>query len=116
MYSIRPIDREAIRKAAHHGFVITAEEHNVTGGFGAAVAEVMAEEGIRAKLIKVGMPDEYSLLGPPTHLYRHYHLDGEGLAATVRKALSSRPQVETPIGDRIGRGGYGKREEMGDGI
>lgn len=91
MYSIRPIDPAPIREAAKaQGFVVTAEEHNVTGGFGAAVAEVIAEEGLACKLTRIGIPDEYSLLGPPTHLYRHYGLDGDGVAETVRRALRSR--------------------------
>jgi transketolase len=89
MYSIAPIDTEAIRRAADaHGVVITAEEHNVTSGFGSAVAEVIAAEGLRARLVRIGVPDQYSLLGPPTHLYRHYGLDAEGVAASVRKALA----------------------------
>jgi transketolase len=88
MYSISPIDREAIRLAARQGIVITAEEHNISAGFGSAVAEVIAEEGLGARLIRIGMPDDYSLLGPPSHLYRHYGLDAEGVAATVRKALA----------------------------
>ena len=71
-----------------HGVVFTAEEHNISSGFGSAVAEVIAEEGLAARLVRIGMPDEYSLLGPPTHLYRHYGLDAEGVAATVRKALA----------------------------
>ena len=88
MYSIRPIDREAIRRAAcTHGVLLSAEEHNITGGFGAAVAEVIAEDGLACKLRHIGMPDQYSVLGPPTHLYRHYGLDGEGVAASVREAL-----------------------------
>lgn len=88
MYSIRPIDREAIRRAAcTHGVLLSAEEHNITGGFGAAVAEVIAEDGLACKLRRIGMPDQYSVLGPPTHLYRHYGLDGEGVAASVREAL-----------------------------
>lgn len=87
MYSIAPIDKDAIRRAAKQGVVITAEEHNINSGFGSAVAEVIAEEGLAAKLVRIGMPDEYSLLGPPTHLYRHYGLDAQGVAATVRKAL-----------------------------
>ena len=88
MYSIRPLNRDAVRRAAADcGAVVAAEEHNITGGFGAAVAEVIAEEGLNARLVKIGMPDEYSLLGPPTHLYRHYGLDGEGVAAKVREAL-----------------------------
>jgi transketolase len=60
----------------------------VTSGFGSAVAEVMAAEGLRARLVRIGVPDQYSLLGPPTHLYRHYGLDAEGVAASVRKALA----------------------------
>ena len=89
MYSITPIDREAIRQAAKSGVVITAEEHNISSGFGSAVAEVIAEEGLGARLVRIGMPDQYSLLGPPTHLYRHYGLDAEGVAAVVRKNLKS---------------------------
>lgn len=89
MYSIRPIDRAPIRRAAQlHGAIISAEEHNVTGGFGAAVAEVIADEGLGCRLERIGIPDEYSLLGPPTHLYRHYNLDGVGVAETVRRVLA----------------------------
>lgn len=89
LYSIRPIDRTAIRRAAKaHGVMLSAEEHNVTGGLGAAIAEVIAGEGLAARLTSIGLPDEYSLLGPPTHLYRHYGLDSEGVAAKVRSALS----------------------------
>ena len=87
MYSIAPIDRAAIRRAAKAGVIFSAEEHNISSGFGSAVAEVIAEEGLGAKLVRIGMPDEYSLLGPPTHLYRHYGLDAEGVAASVRKSL-----------------------------
>jgi transketolase len=88
MYSIAPIDKDSIRRAANaHGVVITAEEHNVSSGFGSAVAEVIAEERLPARLVRIGVPDQYSLLGPPTHLYRHYGLDAEGVAASVRKVL-----------------------------
>jgi len=89
MYSINPIDKDAIRRAAgDHRLVVTAEEHNVTGGFGSTVADVIAEEGLGARLVKIGMPDTYSILGPPTHLYAHYGLDGEGVAKRIRDARS----------------------------
>ncbi len=91
MYSIRPIDEAAIiASAKEHGIVFSAEEHNVTSGFGSAVAEVLASHGIGSKLMRIGMPDQYSLLGPPTHLYKHYGLDGDGVAATIRSALNKR--------------------------
>jgi transketolase len=87
-YSIRPLDKAPILEAARaQGILFATEEHNVTGGFGAAVAEVLAEMGAGARLVRIGLPDAYSILGPPTHLYRHYGLDGEGVAATVRSAL-----------------------------
>ena len=88
-YSIRPIDEAPILAAARaHGVLLSAEEHNVTGGFGDAVASVLAAHGVGAKLSRIGLPDQYSLLGPPTHLYRHYGLDAEGVAARVRTALA----------------------------
>jgi transketolase len=87
-YSIRPIDEAPILAAARtQGVVFTAEEHNVTSGFGSAVAEVLATHGSGARLMRIGMPDQYAILGPPTHLYRHYGLDGEGVAKTVRQTL-----------------------------
>lgn len=90
MYSIRPIDEAAIIEAARgSAIVVSAEEHNVTGGFGDAVADVLARHASGARLVKIGMPDAYSILGPPTHLYRHYRLDGEGVARQVRTALAS---------------------------
>ncbi len=88
MYSIRPLDEARILAAAgEHAALFSAEEHNVTGGFGDAVAAVLATHGAAARLRKIGVPDEYSLLGPPTHLYRHYGLDGEGVAKRVREGL-----------------------------
>ena len=88
MYSIAPIDRGAIRRAAASGGpVFSAEEHNQASGFGSAVADVIAEEGLGCRLRKIGIPDEYSLLGPPTHLYRHYGLDAEGVAGAIRAAV-----------------------------
>lgn len=91
MYSIRPIDEDAILAAAKsQSVVLSAEEHNVTSGFGSAVAEVLASHGMATRLIRIGMPDQFSILGPPTHLYRHYGLDGAGVARTVREALRGR--------------------------
>ena len=88
MYSIRPIDEAPILEAAQrHGRLFTAEEHNVTSGFASAVADVLADHGVGAKVTRIGMPDSYSILGPPTHLYRHYGMDGAGIAQQVREAL-----------------------------
>ena len=85
---IRPIEEDAILAAAKsQSVVLSAEEYNVTSRFGLAVAEVLASHGMATRLIRIGMPDQFSILGPPTHLYRHYGLEGEGVAGTVRRAL-----------------------------
>lgn len=84
-------------QAAKNGVLITAEKPNIRSGFGSAVAEVVAEEGLGAPLVRIGMPDQYSLLGPPTHLYWHDGLDAAGMTAVVRKNLkTSRPQPLLP--------------------
>jgi transketolase len=80
MASIKPIDRDAIlRAAARSNRMMTVEEHNVLGGLGAAVAEVLSDEGVGVKLKRHGIYDEYSLIAPPTHLYEHYKLDASGI-------------------------------------
>ena len=88
MPTIKPIDRAAILEAARRSpLLLTVEEHNVIGGLGGAVAEVLADAGVPARLIRHGIADEYSLIGPPTHLYRHYRLDADGIASVAREAL-----------------------------
>ncbi|KJZ22680.1 transketolase family protein [Tritonibacter mobilis] len=89
MHTIKPLDRDAILKAAGHSrTIMTVEEHNVLGGLGGAVAEVLADEGAGCRLIRHGIEDEYSLIAPPTHLYAHYQLDAAGIEARAREALA----------------------------
>jgi len=90
MASIKPIDRDAIlRAAARSKRMMTVEEHNVLGGLGAAVAEVLSDEGVGVKLKRHGIYDEYSLIAPPTHLYEHYKLDAAGIEEVALAHLSS---------------------------
>ncbi len=88
MHTIKPIDRDAILTAAVRSRrLLTVEEHNVIGGLGGAVAEVLADAGVPARLVRHGIADEYSLIAPPTHLYRHYRLDADGIAAVARETI-----------------------------
>ena len=83
-YSINPLDTNNIlEEVKKHEVIFTAEEHNVTGGFGSAISDLIAIEGLATKVVKIGMPDQYSILGPPTHLYKHYGLDGEGISSMI---------------------------------
>jgi transketolase len=89
MHTIKPLDGAAVLAAAQRSrIILTVEEHNVLGGFGGAVAEVLAEAGTGTRLVRHGIQDEFSLIAPPTHLYRHYRLDAAGIEATVRAALA----------------------------
>lgn len=89
MATVKPLDREAVLRAAGRSKILmTAEEHNVLGGLGSAVAEVLADEGCGVKLVRHGIQDEYSLIAPPTHLYAHYKLDAAGIEEVARSALS----------------------------
>ena len=89
MASVKPIDREAILRAATRSKrMMTVEEHNVLGGLGSAVAEVLADEGMGVKLLRHGIYDEYSLIAPPLHLYAHYKLDAAGIEEMALRALA----------------------------
>jgi transketolase len=89
MHTIKPLDREAVIATAKRSKrLLTVEEHNVLGGLGSAVAEVLADMGGAPRLIRHGIMDTYSLIAPPTHLYAHYRLDAAGIEAVAREALA----------------------------
>lgn len=80
MHTIKPLDVDVVLEASKASkIILTVEEHNILGGLGSAVAEVMAENPGGARLVRHGIMDEYSLIAPPTHLYRHYKLDAAGI-------------------------------------
>src|SRR5262249_29858188 len=88
MHTISPLDKESILVAAREtDAILTVEEHNVTGGLGGAVAEVLADAGLGCRFKRHGVPDEYVPVGPPLALYAHYRLDGPGIAAVAKSHL-----------------------------
>jgi len=88
MHTIKPIDEEAIVKAAREtGVIITVEDHNIVGGLGAAVAEVVLEAGIPCKFKRMGIPDVFAELGTPEELYAYYGYDGNGIIKQIKKML-----------------------------
>lgn len=90
MATVKPLDREAVLEAAANArAVLTVEEHNVLGGLGSAVAEVLADEGLPVRLRRHGIYDQYSLIAPPTHLYAHYKLDAAGIEEIARQLVES---------------------------
>lgn len=87
--SIKPIDREAILKWAKKvKKLVTAEDHQVMGGLGGAVSEVLAEAGAGVPLKRIGVQDVYGESGLPKDVYKKHQLDAAGIAAQVRQFLS----------------------------
>ncbi len=86
MFTIKPLDVQAILEAADTGFVVTVEEHARFGGLGGAVSEVLCEnKPCRMRIL--GLPDEKVYTGKSAEVFRHYGLDGEGIAKAVREGL-----------------------------
>ena len=88
--TVKPIDRDVIaRCAADFDLVVTVEEHNLAGGFGSAVAEVMAELPVHGRLLRVGIHDTYcALVGDQKYLRSQFGLDAAGIAAQILEALA----------------------------
>ena len=89
MYSIKPIDRELILRCAQEtGAIVTAEEHNIYGGLGSAVAEVLAWGGAAAPTEFVGIPDTFTETGKYTDLLAKYGVDAAGVVRGIERVLA----------------------------
>ncbi len=87
MATIKPLDREAVLKAAGETrAILTAEEHSVHGGLGAAVAEIVVQEHPVPMRI-LGIPDEITVEGSSAEIFAHYGLTGEGIRDRARDLL-----------------------------
>lgn len=88
--TIKPIDKETIVECAKtHKCIITIEEHNVIGGFGSAVAEVLSEiSGEHAFLRKIGLQDTYSsVVGSQTYLRNYYGINSEKIEEIANEVI-----------------------------
>ena len=87
IHSLKPFDKEAVLKAARETkCILTAEEHSVYGGLGAAVAEVTAQE-CPVKMRILGVPDENVIHASPLEVFHHYGFDYEGIYAAALQLL-----------------------------
>lgn len=89
--TIKPIDKKTVESvASKFDLIITCEEHNIVGGFGASVSEIMAEmKGNKAVLLKIGINDEYSVrVGNQKYLREKYGIDARSIAEKIRGFIS----------------------------
>ena len=88
IHTIKPIDAEIITKAAlETGAIVTAEEHNIIGGLGSAVAEVVGENA-PVPVLRVGMKDTYGHSGTVPALLEQYGLTPAAIAEAAEKAVA----------------------------
>ena len=88
IHTIKPIDRELITSVARKtGAIVTAEEHNIIGGLGSAVAEVVAET-CPVPVLRVGVEDSYGRSGKVPELLEIYGLTSKNIADKAKLALS----------------------------
>jgi transketolase len=87
MHTIKPIDADIIVKAAKETkLIVTAEEHNIIGGLGSAVAEVLSEKSPQ-RLIRVGVQDVFGESGKPNELMEKYGLTANHIVAAIKASL-----------------------------
>ena len=87
MPTVKPIDRDYIINAAK-GPIVTCEDHNIIGGLGSAVAEIVTQEN-PTRILRIGINDRFEESGSYRDLYHKYGLDAEGIAAKIKKFYNS---------------------------
>ncbi|MEK9167413.1 MAG: transketolase family protein [Patescibacteria group bacterium] len=87
MHTVKPIDAKAIIDAAKEtGAIVTAEEHQIIGGLGSAVAEVLADHH-PVPMERIGILDTFGESGQPNELMEHYHLGISDVVHAVERVL-----------------------------
>ena len=88
MFTVKPIDRELVVACAKEtGAIITAENHNVIGGLGDAVSDVLMSEECLVPMKKVGVQDEFGSVGPQDYLQEYYGLTAIKIVEAVNEVL-----------------------------
>ena len=87
--TVKPIDKNVIKECANrYNHIFTVEEHNIVGGFGSAVAEVLSEHDTNSILHRIGINDFYCIeVGSQDYLRKQVGLCGEEIVRTVKGVL-----------------------------
>lgn len=90
IHTIKPIDRDILVKAAKEtGAIVTAEEHNISGGLGSAVAEVICQN-FPCPVKMVAVQEKFGTSGTPAALLEKYGLTAENIAAKAKEAIAAK--------------------------
>ena len=87
MYCVKPLDIDAVLKAAEHAkLVVTVEEHSPFGGLGSMVSQLISANCPK-KVINIALPDAPVVTGSSAEVFKYYGMTGDGIAAKVRETL-----------------------------
>ncbi len=88
----KPMDRDEVRRLSERfPILLTAEEHNVTGGFGSAVCEIVAELGNGCRIFRIGLKDRYTaVVGNQQYLREVYGMDAESIADRAEALINEK--------------------------
>lgn len=86
MHTIKPIDKDILAKASKEtGFIVTVEEHNITGGLGGAVCEAICDTA-PCKVLRIGVEEKYGKSGTPAALLEKYGLTAQAICDKIAAA------------------------------
>ena len=88
MHTLKPLDEALVKKCAKNtNAIITAEEHSVIGGLGAAVAETLAENNLSTHFYRMGIRDIFCESGSPDALWEKYELNDRHMVKKAKNLL-----------------------------
>lgn len=89
VHTIKPIDKDTILKNCGKNLLVSVEEHNVVGGLGTAIADVLSEQRNSAPLLKLGVQDRFMPVGDYNYLVEQAGLTPEQIAASIENKLAA---------------------------
>ncbi|MDR1465879.1 MAG: transketolase family protein [Oscillospiraceae bacterium] len=102
VHTLKPLDKEAIRKAiADTRRIIVAEDHNVNGALGSAVAEVIAEYGKGCAFTRLGLQDQFAPIGLHEDIMSILGIDSNGIIAAVRETMGKDFELDDDWTDEV---------------
>ncbi len=88
MHTIKPLDKKTVVNASKETkAILTAEDHQINGGLGSAVAEVLAEKNLNVNFARIGMNNSFAESGKPDELFEKYGFTAKHLAEKVKTLL-----------------------------
>ncbi|HHT45520.1 MAG TPA: transketolase family protein [Fastidiosipila sp.] len=90
MFTVKPLDHEAVAKAAETGAIVTAENHNIIGGLGESVAASLLEQGLPVAFKRHGVMDRFGQVGAVDYLQEVYGLTAKDLIVSVKETIAKK--------------------------